>query len=136
MSSEKSNVVSLVKTQREDARSRRAILHDLVRSAIAEADCECDALFGASAGEIERACVSILSQMYEIGDPRNAAYTHLLSSHDDENLAIFIGAISADVLALHHAADPTFDRDKARDQCLVNARRMVGNPEYDGLADE
>jgi len=67
--------------------------------------------------------------------PQNAIYRVPLSSADDESLARGMADIVFGAVTEKYADEPGFDSEKAFHQCLVDARRMVCEPDYERLFD-
>ena len=66
----------------------------------------------------------------DIWHPRNAAYRVPLADADNEAMANAMADAIIGAVAAEHADDEDFDFVKALDQALVDARRMVCDPEY------
>ena len=65
----------------------------------------------------------------DTSDPRNAIYCVALCE-PDEGLAELMASAIFGAIRNEHADDPTFNPDVAFEQCLVDARRMILDPNY------
>jgi hypothetical protein len=123
---EASNFVNLAiyRTNRDAIRRQR-----FVQTVIEQQSCNVDHLC-ASIANIARLCVIIADLRCNIDDPRNAQYVAPLRHAADEELASFLAAGTVDALELEHFDDPHFNVNKTYAQCLIHARRIVGDPAY------
>ena len=65
--------------------------------------------------------------------PRNAVYRNPLSDTADEDMANAMADASWGALEEQRGQEPGFDPEATFQQCLVDARRMVVEPEYSRL---
>ena len=69
----------------------------------------------------------------DIWHPGNAIYRAPLSNPDDEPMANEMAAVIIGAVAEDHADDLDFDSDRAFEQALTDARRMMCEPGYSRL---
>ena len=120
-----SNVVDLLQFRRELSRRRS------MRKAIEDDGCNINIYhMGASITDIVRLAALNPDLTTDMADPRNAAYVLPLGDIADEDLANSMAEASFGAVADQHADDPTFDGDLVYEQCLVDMRRMLRDPDY------
>jgi hypothetical protein len=118
-----SNVINLLKFRRD--RIHRCTM----RKAIEE-DSRNIYYMGASITDIARLAALNVDLTTDMTVLRNAAYIVTLADAADEDMANFMADACFGAVADQHADDPTSDPEKTYEQCLIDARHMLRDPDY------
>jgi hypothetical protein len=124
------NVISLLEIRRRATDRRQSRLRYLAERVIDEADCDIDAICGASAPDIAGVVAIVADLGCGIDDPRNVGYLNVLPLVADEESASFIATLAIDTLRLAHSGKTAFNDRAVYPRCLLTARRVVSEPEY------
>jgi hypothetical protein len=123
-----SNVVPILPFQRLAMKEHRKGIHELACELIVKANCDCEALFGATSDDIARPCVIVLSNTHPIDNGGNALYFNVLPDIADEELAGFVYDLCIRCLEQNWSARHT-EWNQAHRHCHVNARRLISSPD-------
>jgi hypothetical protein len=116
------NVVDLLQFRRDRIRRRT------VRNAVEEDDCNIYYM-GASITDIARLGALNNDLGTDMAHPRNAMFLLPLADEAEED-ARLIAECNFYAFVCHLPDDATFDADHEYEQCLVDARHMVRDPDY------
>jgi hypothetical protein len=82
---------------------------------------------------LEIKAINISDLTSDMSDQRNAIYRVPLSKPSEEERAQVMADASYSIVLGRHSKEPDFDHDVAFEQCLIDARRLLLDPNFDHL---